>query len=362
MQTVDVRKFQSRMVNFNMPENLPDGNYTITIDGLGDFSFKDEAHLEYLKSSLSALIQLSKPVFKPGDMVQFRVIVLDSELKPPVGVEAIDVTIYDAEGKELQKWPSARIRTGVFESELQLSPPLMQGIWKISALLNGEELASRVFEVKEYVLSSFDVEVYPSTLPLEVHQCLNLTIEAKFNFGKPVNGMAKVELYLEDDEMDQYKEFKVFGKKQVELRFNEELIMYEKQQDVLVKTTFIEQDTNRTLVKESRITVFKHKYRVELIKEFPQFRPGLPFKCALQFRYHDGTPAPDIIGTVEVTEVGFKTNVTSDSMGMIELELHPMDNINGMNISFVDDDNYYFEEQISKMDMDAYIKVELKSP
>uniref|UniRef100_A0A182LU61 Macroglobulin domain-containing protein n=1 Tax=Anopheles culicifacies TaxID=139723 RepID=A0A182LU61_9DIPT len=144
-----------------------------------------------------------------------------------------------------------------------------------------------------------------------VHQGLNLTIEAKYHFGKPLNGLAKVELYLNDEEMDQYKEFKVFGKEQVELRFNEELVVNDKQKDVLVKTTFIERYTNRTLVKESLITVYKHKYRVELIKEFPQFRPGLPFKCTLQFRYHDGTPIEGITGEIKVTEVGFETNATS---------------------------------------------------
>jgi len=89
------------------------------------------------------------------------------------------------------------------------------------------------------------------------------------------------------------------------------------------------------VVKQSEITVYRYAYRVELIKESPQFRPGLPFKCALQFTHHDGTPAKGISGKVEVSDVGFETTTTSDNDGLIKLELQPSEGTEqlGINVS-----------------------------
>ncbi|XP_053668473.1 thioester-containing protein 1 allele S3-like [Anopheles marshallii] len=364
-KTVDVRRNINRMITFNMPVDLSAGNYKITIDGQRGFSFHKEAELVHLSKTIAGLIQIDKPVYKPGDTVKFRVIVLDSELKPPARVKSINVTISDPQKNVIRKWSTAKLYTGVFESDLQIAPTPMLGMWNISVKIDGEEIVSKTFEVKEYVLSSFDVEVLPSVIPLENDGGLNLTITANYHFGKPVKGTAKVELYLTDDRADQKKEFEMFGMGQVELRFVGEFEVHEVSEDVLVKTTFIEQFTNRTVVKQSHITVYKYKYGVQLIKDSPQFRPGLPFKCALQFRYHDGTPAKGITGNVEVSDIDYGTTATSDDGGLIKLELNPSDNIDVMNINFSDDDNgFFFGAVVEKVDVvtNAYLKLELKSP
>uniref|UniRef100_A0A4Y0BF39 TEP1-F n=1 Tax=Anopheles funestus TaxID=62324 RepID=A0A4Y0BF39_ANOFN len=364
-KSVDIRKQMNRMINFYMPKDLSAGNYRIIIDGQRGFSFHKEADLVYLSKTVSGLIQIDKPVLKPGDTVQFRVIVLDAELKPSSRVKTVYVTISDPQNNVVRKWSSARLYAGVFENNLQIAPTPMLGMWKISVLVDREVLVSKTFEVKEYVLSSFDVEVVPTVIPLVEHQGLNLTIAANYHFRKPVKGHVKVELYLEDDKRDQVKDFEMSGIGQVNLRFNEELELFHDQQDVTVKTTFIEQDTNRTVVKESQITVYKYPYRVELVKESEEFRPGLPFKCALQFRYHDGTPVKGITGKVEVMDVGYESTATSDDEGLIKLELNPIDSIDGMDISFSNDvHDVFFNEQVSKarVDTNAFIKLELKSP
>uniref|UniRef100_A0A182W9G6 TEP1-F n=1 Tax=Anopheles minimus TaxID=112268 RepID=A0A182W9G6_9DIPT len=236
-----------------MPENLSDGNYKITIDGQNGFSFHKEANLVYQQKSIAGLIQISKPVFKPGDTVQFRVIVLDHELKPPARVNTIHVRIHAPDEQVIREWSTAKLYAGVFENELQIATSPFLGMWQITVLVNGEEVVSKEFEVKEYVLSLFDLNVYPSTIPLEEHQALSLTIKAEYHFGKPVNGLAKVELYLEDDELDQRKEFEVYGTGQVELRFKGELSLYELSQNVRVRTTFIEQYTSKEGAKGCRM-------------------------------------------------------------------------------------------------------------
>ncbi|XP_053668192.1 thioester-containing protein 1 allele S3-like [Anopheles marshallii] len=364
-KSVGVWRYMSKMVNFNMPADLSAGNYTFTIDGQGGFNFNEQVELVYLSKPMSGVIQTNKPAFAPGDTVKFRVIVLDTALKPPAQVKTVHVTVRDHDGNVIQNWPSAKLHAGVFESDLQIASAPVFGVWNISVQVDGEELVSKTFEVKEYVLPAFDLEVTPSVIPLEEHQGLNLTIAAHYQLRKPVIGLAKVEFYLEKDMLDQKKQIEVYGMGQVELQFVGYFKVKEDKRDVFVKTTFIEQHTNRTVVKESQITVYKHAYRVQLIKETPPFRPGLPFKCALQCLYHDGTPAKGITGKVEVLEIGYEATATSDNNGLIKLELNPSDSVDSMYINFSnDDDEFYFYERVGKENVltNAYIKVELRSP
>ncbi|XP_052891678.1 thioester-containing protein 1 allele S3-like [Anopheles moucheti] len=362
--TVDVQRNTNGRITFNMPANLSAGIYKIIVDGQRGFSFHKEAELVHLSKTITGLIQIDKPVYKPGDTVKFRVIVLDSELKPPARVKSIQVTIRDPRTNEIRKWSTAKLYAGVFEGDLQIAPTPMLGIWSISVKLDGEELVSKTFEVKEYVLSSFDVEVIPSVVPLEKHQGLTLTIDANYHFGKPVKGIAKFKVYLINGILDRENVFEVYGKRQVQLQFKDYFQMQEYRQDVIVNTTFIEHATNRTVVKQSDITVYKYMYSVELIKESPQFRSGHPFKCALQFRYHDGTPAKGITGKVEVLEIDYEKRLTSDDEGLIKLELNPSDNTTQMEVVCSTGDNInLLSEIVHRVDVvtNVYLKLELRS-
>lgn len=213
--------------------------------GQRGFSFYEEEHLVHRSKSISGLIQIDKPVFRPGDLVKFRAIVLDTELKPPARIKSVNVTIQDPHQNKIRGWPAAKLYAGVFENDLQLAPAPLLGVWNITVQVGEEQLVFKTFEVKEYVLTSYDVQVMPSVMPLVEHQTLNLTIVANYHFGKPVQGVAKVELYLVDDTLDQKKELTMYGMGQVELRFNELLELYEDQQDVRVKLTFTEQHTSK---------------------------------------------------------------------------------------------------------------------
>uniref|UniRef100_A0AAG5DPE4 TEP1-F n=1 Tax=Anopheles atroparvus TaxID=41427 RepID=A0AAG5DPE4_ANOAO len=366
-KTVLVRQHSNRVVNFEVPSNLPLGHYRLSINGKGDRSLDREISLIYLHKSLSGLIQLNKPVYKPGDSVLFRAIVLDSDLKPPVNVKTVQVTIEDPDGNVIRKWSKGRLHVGVFEGDLQISPVPTLGTYSIHLTLDGRELVSKAFQVKEYVLSSFDVNIFPNEIPLEIHQGLSLTVIAKYYTGQPVAGTAKVEVYLED-KLDQTKIFSLSGQKHMDFKFNKPWEMYEDEQVVHVTLRFTEKNTNETIVKHEEIVTYKHPYRVELIKNRPVFHHDVPYDCALRVQYQDGRPAKDIETLVEVTGAtrnrddagnGFGQLYTSDREGLIKLRLHPSLSVKELSITVAIDENELFSEQIYKQDIgSAYIQVE----
>lgn len=362
-RTVDVRRYQNRLVNFEFPDLVP-GNYKITLDGQRGFSFHKDAVLTLKTKSVSSLIQLDKPVYKPGDTVNFRVIVLDTDLKPPANVKTVNVTIQDPRGNVIRKWSAGRLHVGVFENKLEIAPTPLLGKFKMTVKVGGEELVTKSFEVKEYVLSTFEIDVYPTQVPMLEENALDLTVEAKYFTGKPVQGTAVLQLYLTADGMlDQTKTWQVDGVGQAKLNFNGPLDVYEAQHDVQVTFTFIEKYTNRTLTIRKPITMYQNQYSVELVKESPTFRPGIPYKCDIHIKYHNGTPAANV--ETEVTIVGlddeYVKTLTSDKNGVIKQTLIPL--ANSINIEVKIEDNELLNEDIDKVEVatDAYVKIELKS-
>ncbi|KFB47009.1 thioester-containing protein I [Anopheles sinensis] len=362
-KAVDLRKYTNRLIEFQIPANLPRGNYKITIEGQRGFSYYQEIPINFEWKSITGLVQLNKPVFKPGDTVHFRVIVLDSALKPPARITTVNVTITDPLGSVIRRWSAGRLHTGVFENKLDISTSPSLGVWNITVRADGEDiLESKTFEVKEYVLSTFDVKVYPKTIPLEEHQGLDLTVTANYHFGKPVKGTALLEIFLDDDELDQSRRWTMYGMDNVKLNFNNLLEVDVDQRNVRVRLTFIEQFTNRTVVKDEEIIIYKNKYRVELVPDISQFIPGKPFKFNVYIKYNDGKPAKNVVARIAVDGLDnkFDETATSDKNGIIKKTVNPSQATESLDIVVSVDDIDLFEGVIDKSESTNYVKVELK--
>lgn len=123
---------------------------------------------------------------------------LDSELKPPANVKTVNVKVYDSKRYQIRKWSSASLNVGVFEGKLEIAPSPILGIWNIEVKVDGNHLVSKTFEVKEYVLSGLNVDVFPTRVLLKTHQGVDLTVSAKNVFGQPVSGNVNLTLFVED--------------------------------------------------------------------------------------------------------------------------------------------------------------------
>jgi len=68
------------------------GTYKLTANGFGGITFSNSTDLEYKHKSLSVFIQTDKAVYKPGQLVRFRVVIVSPQLKPSV-IGAFDMHI-----------------------------------------------------------------------------------------------------------------------------------------------------------------------------------------------------------------------------------------------------------------------------
>lgn len=85
---------QPQSVSLSIGNDIdPTGNYKLIAEGVSGLIFKNESSLLVEKKSVSLFIQTDKAIYKPGETIRFRVIVLDYLLRP-AQVDRGDLVIY----------------------------------------------------------------------------------------------------------------------------------------------------------------------------------------------------------------------------------------------------------------------------
>lgn len=80
-------------------------------------------------------------MYKPGEQIHFRVVVLDSKLRPvqlKKNSTRFLVYIKDAENNRIKQWQNGELTKGVFSSNFKLSKLPVLGHWKIIVEINDE--------------------------------------------------------------------------------------------------------------------------------------------------------------------------------------------------------------------------------
>lgn len=100
-------------------------------------NFSKEVPLYFNSQRVSVLIQINKPVFKPNELVDFRVFIVNSRTKPYLVQDSSKVWILDPNNNRARMWRSPLFVGGLFESSLQLNDA-DPGTWKVFAEVDGE--------------------------------------------------------------------------------------------------------------------------------------------------------------------------------------------------------------------------------
>ncbi|MGQ9590550.1 MAG: alpha-2-macroglobulin family protein [Planctomycetota bacterium] len=175
-----------RRVEFTVPD-FPSGSCLLRaeVQGAG-------AALE-VQSEISRtpaiLIETDKPIYKPSQKIQGRVILLGSGLQPAAG--EIEVTFHDAKGIRIDRRRLAADEYGAAAFSLDLAKEVNYGTWKIRAKCEGAE-AVRDVRVEEYTLPRFDLKTSLAKSWALVDEPISGSVSARYFFGKDVEGTATV--------------------------------------------------------------------------------------------------------------------------------------------------------------------------
>ncbi|XP_049745187.1 complement C4-A-like [Elephas maximus indicus] len=144
-------------------------------------------------------LQTDQPVYNPGQRVRYRVFALDQKMRP--STDTLTVTVENSQGLLVRK-REVFTATSIFQDDFVIPDISEPGTWKVSARFSGalESNSSTQFEVKKYVLPNFEVKIIPGkpyilTVPGFLDE-IQLDIQARYVYGKPVQGVAYVRFGL----------------------------------------------------------------------------------------------------------------------------------------------------------------------
>lgn len=78
---VTLEPHSTQLLQFIVGDLAP-GPYRIIAEGLRGLHFRNETLINLHLKNTTVLVQTDKAIYKPGDMVRFRVLILDSNMRP----------------------------------------------------------------------------------------------------------------------------------------------------------------------------------------------------------------------------------------------------------------------------------------
>nr|XP_040025850.1 alpha-2-macroglobulin [Gasterosteus aculeatus aculeatus] len=156
----------------------------------GDASISKKTKIRIERPAFIHLIQTDKPVYKPGQTVQFRIVSMDVYFVPVDRVYNV-VELQDPNSNRIAQWLDKRVAGGILDLSHPVIPEAARGRYTITASTDQGEQISHRFDIKEYVLPKYEVKVHLPRVISILDQEVTLRICGKYTYGKPVVGSVK---------------------------------------------------------------------------------------------------------------------------------------------------------------------------
>ncbi|KAH8413116.1 hypothetical protein KR009_008160, partial [Drosophila setifemur] len=299
-KTVELRPFSTQLLHFEIPDLKPD-RYRLTAEGVGGVQFTNETLLHFESKQHTVLVQTDKSIYKPGDLVHYRVLVLDANLKPARGYGRVHVDIKDSGGNIIRSYKDIRLTNSIYSNELRLSDYPRFGTWSIEVDV-AEQIHTQTFEILDHILPKFVVDIDTPRNAIYKDGKIAATIKAHYAFGQPIVGEATLSIYptffgsLQPfvNDLITRKVVPIDGNAYFEFDIENELHLkqdYERQYllDALVE----EKSTGSVQNYSTVLTLHLNHFRVETVKVPSYYIPGVPFEATARIARNDGGPLRD---------------------------------------------------------------------
>ncbi|XP_044850427.1 complement C3-like isoform X1 [Mauremys mutica] len=254
-------------------------------------------------------IQTDKTIYTPGSRVLCRIFTVGHRLEP---VSKRVIVEYETPESIIVKQISisAPLISGIVSLNYSLPEIVSLGTWKIMARYEDspQQTFSAQFDVKEYVLPSFEVILEPSEkfLYIDSNEDFRVSITARYLYGKTLDGYAFVLFGVKmDDEKRSIPQSlrrisiedgdgeATLTRAMLQARFVNlnELVGHSLYVSVIVLT---ESGSDMVEVEKTGINIVISAYQIHFTKTPKYFKPGMPFELMVYVTNPDGSPAPRV--------------------------------------------------------------------
>uniref|UniRef100_A0A674EGG3 Complement C3-like n=1 Tax=Salmo trutta TaxID=8032 RepID=A0A674EGG3_SALTR len=251
-------------------------------------------------------IQTDKTIYTPESKVKYRVFALNSGLEPVT--DSINVEIMNPDGITLLQ-EDYKPDNGMKSGDFTVPEITSFGNWKVVAKFKNtpHKNFTADFEVKEYVLPSFEVKLTATKSFFYVDDDeLTVNVDARYLFGEPVKGVGFVVFGLiQGNDRTSFpgslQRVEVCeGVGNAVLKTQHIKDTFPEIHNLLQKSLYISvnvlTDTGSEMVKAEKKGIFivKSPYSIHFKKTPLYFKPGMPYDISVYVTNPDGSPAKDI--------------------------------------------------------------------
>ncbi|XP_030403318.1 complement C3-like [Gopherus evgoodei] len=254
-------------------------------------------------------IQTDKTIYTPGSTVLYRIFTVGHKLEPVS--KRVIVEFETPESIIVKQIPiSASLKSGIFSLSHNLPEIISLGTWKIMARYEDspQQTFSAQFDVKEYVLPSFEVILEPSEkfLYIDGNEDFRVSITARYLYEKKLDGNAFVlfGVKMDDEKRSIPQSLKrisiedgegkaTLTRAMLQARFANlnELVGHSLYVSVTILT---ESGSNMVEAERTGINIVTSPYQIHFTKTPKYFKPGMPFELMVYVTNPDGSPAPHV--------------------------------------------------------------------
>ncbi|KAM4584752.1 complement C3-like [Odontesthes bonariensis] len=285
-------------------------------------------------------IQTDKTIYTPNSEVRYRVFALRPNMEPvesanvPETESSVVIEIMTPGGIVVES-QTVSLTSGMKAATYTIPDIVSMGQWKVVAKFqsNPQQSFFAEFEVKEYVLPSFEVKLSvqgPPFFYVDSDQ-LTVNIKATYVFGKKVDGTAYVVFGIIDKSVKKgipsslQRVAVVNGQGTVTLRKEDIIQTFPninelEESSIYVAVSVLTQSGGEMVESELRgIQIVSSPYKIMFKKTAKYFKPGMSFDLMVEVSNPDGTPAK---GVIVVVEPG-KVQVTTGGNGLAKATINP---------------------------------------
>ncbi|XP_059488862.1 alpha-2-macroglobulin-like [Neocloeon triangulifer] len=194
-----IPRAEPKVHNFDFYVGITDDSTAILeiVAGNSDDAQTFRSNVTITRERKLIFIETNQLIYKPGELVRFRILLLEIVKLLPVAERLSEVFIEDPDFNKVARWENVQLNNGFAELEFQLKENIIEeGFWDIQIRTSEESHGAIIkhFEVRKKVLpKKFKITLEPPTI-IKASDIKDTTwkVCARNVFGGPVRGDATI--------------------------------------------------------------------------------------------------------------------------------------------------------------------------
>lgn len=188
--TSNYKKQEDQKLQIALPisEDIETGKYSIKVTATSKMGLLKEVAtlpVEILNENDSkVLISLDKGIYKPGDEVCFRALLVSKKDSKPIENE-VKICIYDGNNNKVYSKEMDTSEYGIVSGKFELADEVNSGTYRLVVSTNTTEVTKN-FTVNPYIVPQFETTISTDKENYIVGEIATITVGAKYFFGEPV--------------------------------------------------------------------------------------------------------------------------------------------------------------------------------